>query len=239
MAKDAANTLEELFHAAGWDIISKTDRFYPPGYSIHEVGTCRMGDDPEDQRAEQVEPEPRHQEPVCGGWRRVRHLRLAEPHHDHRLAGHARLGVLRRTDAPAQHMKRWRAGLIAACAAAVLWSAGAQSTNAADRIRYAVAPSSRDRVTLDLWENVTAGFIARRFYRFNPRVVVCRHSFILRGRVRTGRRSLAIWKSWSMRRANWNCRRDYRKSLQRWLPVRPRGAGHRKLEEFGKPEDFA
>ena len=46
MAKDAANTIEELFHAAGWDIISKTDRFYPPGYSIHEVGTCRMGENP-------------------------------------------------------------------------------------------------------------------------------------------------------------------------------------------------
>jgi choline dehydrogenase-like flavoprotein len=46
MAKDAANTLEELFQAAGWDIVSKTDRFYPPGYSIHEVGTARMGDDP-------------------------------------------------------------------------------------------------------------------------------------------------------------------------------------------------
>jgi len=46
MAKDAANTIEELFHAAGWDIVSKTDRFYPPGYSIHEVGTCRMGDNP-------------------------------------------------------------------------------------------------------------------------------------------------------------------------------------------------
>ena len=46
MAKDASNTIEELFHAAGWDIVSKTDRFYPPGYSIHEVGTCRMGDNP-------------------------------------------------------------------------------------------------------------------------------------------------------------------------------------------------
>src|SRR6266568_8701386 len=33
MARDAANTIEELFHAAGWDIISKTDKFYPPGYS--------------------------------------------------------------------------------------------------------------------------------------------------------------------------------------------------------------
>jgi choline dehydrogenase-like flavoprotein len=46
MAKDAANTMEDLFRTAGWEILSKTDRFYPPGYSIHEVGTCRMGDNP-------------------------------------------------------------------------------------------------------------------------------------------------------------------------------------------------
>lgn len=46
MAKDAADTLEDVFHTAGWDIVSKTDRYYPPGYSIHEVGTCRMGDNP-------------------------------------------------------------------------------------------------------------------------------------------------------------------------------------------------
>jgi choline dehydrogenase-like flavoprotein len=46
MAKDAADTAESLFKEAGWDILSKTDKFYPPGYSIHEVGTCRMGDNP-------------------------------------------------------------------------------------------------------------------------------------------------------------------------------------------------
>jgi choline dehydrogenase-like flavoprotein len=46
MAKDAANTLEEIFATAKWDIVAKTDRFFPPGYSIHEVGTARMGDDP-------------------------------------------------------------------------------------------------------------------------------------------------------------------------------------------------
>ncbi len=46
MTRDAANTIEELFHEAGWEIICKTDRVNPPGYSIHEVGTCRMGDDP-------------------------------------------------------------------------------------------------------------------------------------------------------------------------------------------------
>lgn len=46
LCKDAADTLDELFHAAGWNVICKTDRVNPPGYSIHEVGTCRMGNDP-------------------------------------------------------------------------------------------------------------------------------------------------------------------------------------------------
>jgi choline dehydrogenase-like flavoprotein len=46
LRRDAANTAEELFHEAGWEIISKTDKVNPPGYSIHEVGTCRMGDNP-------------------------------------------------------------------------------------------------------------------------------------------------------------------------------------------------
>ncbi len=46
LTKDAADTLEEVFHEAGWEIICKTDRVNPPGYSIHEVGTCRMGNDP-------------------------------------------------------------------------------------------------------------------------------------------------------------------------------------------------
>jgi choline dehydrogenase-like flavoprotein len=46
LRRDAANTIEELFHEAGWEIICKTDEVNPPGYSIHEVGTCRMGDNP-------------------------------------------------------------------------------------------------------------------------------------------------------------------------------------------------
>ena len=46
MVKDAADTLEEIYRAAGWEIVSRTERYNPPGYSIHELGTCRMGDDP-------------------------------------------------------------------------------------------------------------------------------------------------------------------------------------------------
>ncbi|HKD09795.1 MAG TPA: GMC family oxidoreductase [Bryobacteraceae bacterium] len=46
MARDATDTLAELCGDAGFDILEKHDRMVPPGESIHELGTCRMGDDP-------------------------------------------------------------------------------------------------------------------------------------------------------------------------------------------------
>ncbi|MGH9674927.1 MAG: GMC oxidoreductase, partial [Bryobacteraceae bacterium] len=46
MAKDAVNTLEEVCRAAGFEILARRDQMFPPGYSIHELGTCRMGDNP-------------------------------------------------------------------------------------------------------------------------------------------------------------------------------------------------
>jgi choline dehydrogenase-like flavoprotein len=46
MTKHAMNTFEELCHDAGFDTLAKHDQPYPPGYSIHELGTCRMGDNP-------------------------------------------------------------------------------------------------------------------------------------------------------------------------------------------------
>jgi len=46
MAKDAVDTACELTEAAGFEVLSKNDKPNPPGYSIHEVGTCRMGNDP-------------------------------------------------------------------------------------------------------------------------------------------------------------------------------------------------
>ena len=46
MAKDAVETACELAEAAGFEVLSKNDKPNPPGYSIHEVGTCRMGNDP-------------------------------------------------------------------------------------------------------------------------------------------------------------------------------------------------
>ncbi len=46
MAKDAVATGSEMAHTAGFDVLSSNVVPNPPGYSIHEVGTCRMGDDP-------------------------------------------------------------------------------------------------------------------------------------------------------------------------------------------------
>lgn len=46
MAKDAVNTLEELCRASGFEVLATRETMFPPGYSIHELGTCRMGDNP-------------------------------------------------------------------------------------------------------------------------------------------------------------------------------------------------
>ena len=46
MARDAMNTLDELCHASGFEVLEKHDQMVPPGESIHELGTCRMGENP-------------------------------------------------------------------------------------------------------------------------------------------------------------------------------------------------
>lgn len=46
MAADAVDTMTEVAHNAGFEVLSQNKLPNPPGYSIHEVGTCRMGDDP-------------------------------------------------------------------------------------------------------------------------------------------------------------------------------------------------
>ena len=46
MAKDALENVKALVHAAGWEIASIGNKLRPPGSMIHEMGTCRMSDDP-------------------------------------------------------------------------------------------------------------------------------------------------------------------------------------------------
>jgi choline dehydrogenase-like flavoprotein len=45
MARDAADTAAEIAEAAGFEVLVKNYEPNPPGYSIHELGTARMGDD--------------------------------------------------------------------------------------------------------------------------------------------------------------------------------------------------
>jgi choline dehydrogenase-like flavoprotein len=45
MAHDAVDTATALAESAGFEVLTKNYDPNPPGYSIHELGTCRMGDD--------------------------------------------------------------------------------------------------------------------------------------------------------------------------------------------------
>jgi choline dehydrogenase-like flavoprotein len=45
MARDAVDTASELAADAGFEVLAKNYEPNPPGYSIHELGTCRMGTD--------------------------------------------------------------------------------------------------------------------------------------------------------------------------------------------------
>jgi choline dehydrogenase-like flavoprotein len=46
MAKDMVETQREMFHVAGVEVLEERTEPLPPGWSIHEAGTARMGDDP-------------------------------------------------------------------------------------------------------------------------------------------------------------------------------------------------
>jgi choline dehydrogenase-like flavoprotein len=46
LTRDAIECAHEMFDAAGIELLSENLQMFPPGHSIHEVGTARMGDDP-------------------------------------------------------------------------------------------------------------------------------------------------------------------------------------------------
>lgn len=46
MARDAVATVGEVCREAGFEVLNRNEKMFPPGYSIHELGTCRMGDNP-------------------------------------------------------------------------------------------------------------------------------------------------------------------------------------------------
>lgn len=46
MARDGVATISGVCEDAGFEVLHRNETMFPPGYSIHELGTCRMGDDP-------------------------------------------------------------------------------------------------------------------------------------------------------------------------------------------------
>jgi AIG2-like family len=93
--------------------------------------------------------------------------------------------------------------------------------------------TSRDRVTLDAWENIAGGLYravtlpVHQAGRRRPALI-----YIARpgreGRAKLGYVELVIAAA-----REWELPQTYIASLQRWLPTRPRGASARKLGEFG------
>lgn len=55
MAKDMAVTGREMFEAAGFDVLTAESNVLPEGWSIHELGTSRMGNDPKTSVLNQYE----------------------------------------------------------------------------------------------------------------------------------------------------------------------------------------
>ena len=62
MAADMAQQAQEMFEAAGIEVVSVGRNLLTEGWSIHELGTARMGDDPEDLGAEPVPAVPRRRQ---------------------------------------------------------------------------------------------------------------------------------------------------------------------------------
>ena len=46
MHRDAQDSMADLFQAAGFQLLTKSANHREPGQSVHELGTCRMGDNP-------------------------------------------------------------------------------------------------------------------------------------------------------------------------------------------------
>jgi gamma-glutamylcyclotransferase (GGCT)/AIG2-like uncharacterized protein YtfP len=95
--------------------------------------------------------------------------------------------------------------------------------------------TARDRVTLDLWENVAGGLYRAEILpvrdvrggRRRVLVYVARQRPL--GRPRPGYMEIVVKAAREL-----HLPADYIALLEEWLPQRPLGAGHRRLEGFGE-----
>ena len=90
----------------------------------------------------------------------------------------------------------------------------------------------RDRVTLDVWENIAAGLY--RAETLPVQVVHCRCPALIyiarrrpAGRPKPGYMDIVVEAA-----REWKMPPDYIACLEQWLPTRWLGAGHRKLGDF-------
>lgn len=92
----------------------------------------------------------------------------------------------------------------------------------------------RDRVTLDLWESVSSGQYRTEMLPLTLSGGNRALSLVYVARPRAAGRPKAGYMELVLAAAGaWKLPPAYITSLQRWLPAQPRGAGSRKLKEFG------
>jgi cation transport regulator ChaC len=90
----------------------------------------------------------------------------------------------------------------------------------------------RDRVTLDVWENIAGGLYRAEMLPVHASGRL-HTALVYVARQRPHGRPKAVYMEIVVKAAReWNMPADYIASLQEWLPVRSLGAGYRRLGEF-------
>ncbi len=94
--------------------------------------------------------------------------------------------------------------------------------------------TSRDRVTLDLWESVSSGQYRAEVLPVKLSGATRALSLVYVARPRAAGRPKAGYMELVLAAARaWQLPPAYIRSLQRWMRTQPRGVGSRKLKEFG------
>ena len=87
MCEDMANAAQEMFEQAGFEIVNVDRAVLTEGWSIHELGTARMGTRQEDVGAESVPAVARREEPLRRRRQQPRQRVVPEPDLDDHGAG--------------------------------------------------------------------------------------------------------------------------------------------------------
>ena len=86
MAEDMKETAQEMFEAAGFEIMSCKRSSADRRLVDPRTGHGAHGQRSEDIGAESIRTVARREESICGGWQRLRQRQLPESHLDHHVA---------------------------------------------------------------------------------------------------------------------------------------------------------